>query len=124
MFQGQTQGTYYAVTYFDIKGRNFQPEVDSILEAFDNSVSMWVTESIISRINRGDTTARPDAWFIDIFKRSRISLAQRGIRLQFRPLVNAWGFGFKGKKMDQAKVDSLMQFIGYQKVNLIVKTGS
>ena len=76
MFQGQAQGTYYAVTYFDSKGRDFQPQVDSILAAFDLSVSMWVPGSIISRINRGDTAARPDEWFTDIFSRSEF-IAQK-----------------------------------------------
>lgn len=121
MFQGQTQGTYYAITYFDVKGRNLQHQIDSILKAFDYSVSMWVPESIISRINRGDSTARPDAWFIDIFKRSQeISVATDGaFDCTVGPLVNAWGFGFKGKiKMDRSKVDSLLQFVGYQKVSL------
>lgn len=121
MFQGQTQGTYYAVTYFDTKGRNFQPQLDSILKAFDYSVSMWIPESVISRINRGDSLVQPDAWFIDIFKRSQeISAATGGaFDCTVGPLVNAWGFGFKGKiKMDQAKVDSLLQFVGYQKVSL------
>ena len=58
---------------------------------------------------------------IDIFNRSQeISVATGGaFDCTVGPLVNAWGFGFKGKiKMDQAKVDSLMQFVGYQKVRL------
>ncbi|MFA4864203.1 MAG: FAD:protein FMN transferase, partial [Bacteroidales bacterium] len=78
MFQGQTQGTYYAVTYFDTEGRNFQPQIDSILKAFDLSVSMWVPESIISRINNGDSLVQPDNWFIDIFKRSQEIAAKTG----------------------------------------------
>jgi FAD:protein FMN transferase len=121
MFQGQTQGTYYAVTYFDTEGRNFQPQLNSILRAFDLSVSMWVPESVISRINRGDSLVQPDDWFIDNFKRSQEIAAKTGgaFDCTVGPLVNAWGFGFKGKiKMDQAKVDSLLQFVGYQKVGL------
>ncbi|MCK9398962.1 MAG: FAD:protein FMN transferase [Bacteroidales bacterium] len=121
MFQGQTQGTYYAVTYFDTEGRNFQPQIDSILKAFDLSVSMWVPESIISRINNGDSLVQPDNWFIDIFKRSQEIAAKTGgaFDCTVGPLVNAWGFGFKGKmKMDQAKVDSLLQYIGFRKVSL------
>ncbi len=105
MFQGQTQGTYYAVTYFDAKGRNFQPQVDSILKAFDLSVSMWVPESIISRVNMGDSLVQPDDWFVDIFNRSVEIAANTDGAFDFTvgPLVNAWGFGFKGKmKMDQA----------------------
>lgn len=121
MFQGQTQGTYYAVTYFDAEGRNFQPPIDSILKAFDLSVSLWVPESIISRINAGDSLVQPDDWFIDIFKRSEEIAAKTGgaFDCTVGPLVNAWGFGFKGKiKMDQAKVDSLLQYVGYRKVSL------
>ena len=64
---------------------------------------MWVPESIISRINSGDSLVQPDEWFIDIFKRSRRIAAKTGGAFDFTvgPLVNAWGFGFKGKmKMD------------------------
>ena len=121
MFRGQAQGTYYAVTYFDVKERDFQPQVDSILKAFDQSVSMWVPESIISRINRGDSLARPDEWFTDIFKRS-VDISQKtGGAFDFTvgPLVNAWGFGFKGKmKMDQDLVDSLRELVDYRTVRL------
>lgn len=121
MFRGETQGTYYAMTYFDAEGRDFQQQIDSILSVFDLSVSMWVPESIISKINRGDSLVKPDDWFIDIFKRSQEIAAKTGgdFDCTVGPLVNAWGFGFRGKiKMDQAKVDSLLQFVGYQRVRL------
>jgi FAD:protein FMN transferase len=121
MFRGQAQGTYYAVTYFDAKGRDFQPQVDSILKAFDQSVSMWVPESIISRTNRGDSLVRADEWFSDIFNRSvDISKKTNGaFDFTIGPLVNAWGFGFKGKmKMDQAIVDSLRELVDYRTVRL------
>jgi thiamine biosynthesis lipoprotein len=121
MFRGQTQGTYYAVTYFDSKERDFQPQIDSILKAFDLSVSMWVPESIISRTNRGDSLALPDEWFVDIFNRSvEISKRTNGaFDFTIGPLVNAWGFGFKGKlKMDQAVVDSLRELVDYRTVRL------
>jgi FAD:protein FMN transferase len=121
MFRGQTQGTYYAVTYFDSKEREFQPQIDSILKAFDLSVSMWVPESIISRINSGDSLIIPDEWFADIFNRSQdISKRTDGaFDITVGPLVNAWGFGFKGRlKMDQALVDSLRELVDYRTVRL------
>jgi thiamine biosynthesis lipoprotein len=120
-FQGETQGTYYAVTYFDAEGRDFQPQVDSILHAFDQSVSMWVPESIISRINRDDSLASPDAWFEDIFRLSEEVSNATGGAFDFTigPLVNAWGFGFKGKmNMDSSLVDSLKQLVDYRMVRL------
>jgi FAD:protein FMN transferase len=121
MFQGETQGTYYAITYFDVNGRNFQPQIDSILHAFDLSVSMWNPQSILSRINKGDSLAMPDAWFTDIFNRAQdISERSNGaFDITVGPLVNAWGFGFKGRmKMDQAKVDSLLKLVDYKTVRL------
>lgn len=118
---GEAQGTYYAVTYFDEGGRNFQPQLDSILHAFDRSVSIWVPESIISRINNNDSTALPDGWFTDIFTRSVEISESTGGAFDFTvgPLVNAWGFGFKNKiRLDSAKVDSLKALVDYQTVRL------
>jgi thiamine biosynthesis lipoprotein len=121
MFQGQTQGTYYAVTYFDVKGRNFQQQIDSVLHAFDLSVSMWNPASILSRINSGDSLALPDDWFTDIFNRSHEISAQTNgaFDITVGPLVNAWGFGFKGRmNMDQEIVDSLKELVDYKTVRL------
>jgi FAD:protein FMN transferase len=63
-FAGEAQGTYYAITYYDAENRNLQSEADSLLAAFDQSVSLWVAQSIISRVNQGDTTVALD----DIFR--------------------------------------------------------
>ena len=121
MFGGETQGTYYAITYFDAKARNFQTQVDSLLHAFDLSVSMWVPESIISRINNGDSTVLPDEWFIDIYRKARQVSEKTGGAFDYTigPLVNAWGFGFKNKMpLDSAKVDSLKRLVDYRAVRL------
>lgn len=122
MFTGETQGTYYAITYFDTQGRDFQPIVDSLLRAFDLSVSMWVPESVISRINDGDSTALPDKWFKDIYLKARTVSENTGGSFDFTigPLVNAWGFGFKNKMLlDSAKVDSLKGLVDYRTVRLV-----
>jgi len=126
VFHGQTQGTYYAVIYYDSRGRVFQPQIDSILRVFDLSVSMWEPASVISRVNAGDTTVQPDEWFLDIFRMSKEISAKTGGAFDFTvgPLVNAWGFGFKGKlKMDREKVDSLLQFVDYRAVKLDDQNG-
>ncbi|PKP16673.1 MAG: FAD:protein FMN transferase, partial [Bacteroidetes bacterium HGW-Bacteroidetes-22] len=66
-FQGEAQGTYYAVTYYDTEGRNLSHQIDSLLKAFDMSMSLWVPESVISRINRGDSTVIADSMFQRVF---------------------------------------------------------
>jgi thiamine biosynthesis lipoprotein len=120
-FMGETQGTYYAVTYFDRQGRDFQPQVDSLLHEFDLSVSMWVPESIISRINDNDSATLPDEWFRDIFLKAIEVSEETGGAFDFTvgPLVNAWGFGFKSRiPLDSAKVDSLRSLVNYRMVRL------
>jgi len=119
---GEAQGTYYAVTYFDKSGINYQPEIDSILRAFDQCASLWQPNSIISRVNQNDTTVVLDEYFTDIFNQSmKISLQTGGaFDITVGQLVNAWGFGFTSRtKLDQRKVDSLLQYVGYKTVKLV-----
>jgi thiamine biosynthesis lipoprotein len=120
-FTGETQGTYYAVTYFSSDGKSYQTEVDSILKVVDQSVSMWAPNSLLSRINRNETGVIPDVILTDLVKRSGEIFEETGGAFDptVGPLVNAWGFGFSGKmKMDQHIVDSLLPLVGYQKITL------
>lgn len=118
---GQTQGTYYAVTYYDYEGRNFRPAIDSILMAFDRSVSLWNPSSIITRVNINDSTVVPDDWFTDLFTKSKeVSRKTSGaFDMTVGPLVSAWGFGLENRlTLDSVKVDSILRFVGYQLVQL------
>ncbi len=119
-FFGEAQGTYYAVTYFSRDTVISQPEIDSILTAFDQSASVWVSGSIISKINHNEEV-KPDQYFIDIFNQAkRIWLETNGaFDITVGPLVNAWGFGFKNKipVTDQA-VDSLLQLVNFDGLEL------
>ena len=120
-FMGEAQGTYYSIIYYDKQARDFQPQVDSLLMAFDMSVSMWKPQSIISRINNNDTAVVADRWFEDIFNMAvMVSEATDGaFDMTIGPLVNAWGFGLSEREeMDAGKVDSLLQYVDYQAVSL------
>ncbi|MBP6979123.1 MAG: FAD:protein FMN transferase [Lentimicrobiaceae bacterium] len=119
--QGQTQGTYYAITYYDYDGRNFRQDIDSILRAFDACASLWNPNSILSRVNKNDTAVILDDWFMDLFNKSKeISHITSGsFDMTVGPLVNAWGFGFENRLvMDSLKVDSLLRFTGYRLVEM------
>ncbi|MFA6949192.1 MAG: FAD:protein FMN transferase [Lentimicrobiaceae bacterium] len=121
-FAGEAQGTYYAITYYDKEFRNFQPQIDSIFSNFDQSASIYVQESIISRFNRNDPTVVADSVFTNVFNKSmEVSRITNGaFDVTVMPLVNVWGFGFTHRsKVDSAMVDSLLPLIGYQKVKLI-----
>lgn len=114
------QGTYYVITYFDHLNRDFQPQIDSLLDAFDMSVSMWEPQSVISKINRGEDVIC-DEVFINTYQLARAVAEQSEGAFDYTvgPLVNAWGFGFEDRqKVDQALVDSLLPLVGYRFVSL------
>ncbi|MBZ0241908.1 MAG: FAD:protein FMN transferase, partial [Bacteroidales bacterium] len=121
-FAGETQGTYYAITYYDTEDKNLQPKIDSLLKAFDQSVSLWVPNSLISRINEGDSTAVPDEVFKFNFLLSEEIARKTDGYFDFTisPLVEAWGFSFKEKiKLDKNRIDSLKALADYRNVKLV-----
>jgi len=120
-FNGLAQGTYYAVTYYEPEGRNFQAGIDSLLRAFDMSVSVWEPSSVISRINRGEDQVICDEVFINTYLLARKVAEESGGAFDYTvgPLVNAWGFGAEGRReISQALIDSLLPYIGYEMVRL------
>ena len=120
VLQGSAQGSYYAITYFDEQGRDFQHEVDSIFHAVDMSVNLWVKNSIISKVNRNEEVAL-DSIFIDNF-----NIAQEAARLSegyfdptISPIVAAWGFSYKnGDSITPQLIDSLKQLVDYRNVRI------
>ncbi len=120
--QGEAQGTYYNMVYYDSLQRDLHPQVDSILKAFDRSVSLWLPNSILSRVNRNDTTVVLDDHFLGNFYDSqKVSKATRGaFDMTVGPLVEAWGFGFESReKVGKHIVDSLLPLVGYQKISIV-----
>ena len=128
---GEAQGTYYSIIYYDDQQRDFQIEIDSLLDAFDQSVSLWVPNSIISKVNKNDKSVRIDKFFTDNFLISQqVSRETDGaFDMTIGPLVRAWGFGYDGtKKVDPIIIDSLLQIVGYRSVdlfkNVVIKKNS
>ena len=120
MLQGEAQGSYYAITYYDEQERNFQHEIDSIFHAVDVSVNLWVDTSVISKVNRNEDVTL-DSIFIDNF-----NIAQEAARLSdgyfdptISPIVAAWGFSYKhGDSITPQLIDSLKQLVDYRKVRI------
>jgi len=119
---GLAQGTYYAITYYDYQSRDFQNDVDSLLAAFDLSVSVYQPNSIVSKVNRNERDVVLDDWFIGNFELSQeISEETEGsFDMTIAPLANVWGFGTfeKPDSINVALIDSLKQFVDYRKVAL------
>ena len=118
---GKALGTTYSVIYFSNREQHFEKEIDSVFEAVNRSLSTYIPDSDISKINNGDTSIEVDHMFQEVFSLSKeIYKATDGY---FDPtvgvLVNAWGFGPERKiEMDSAKIDSLLNYVGFEKVSL------
>jgi thiamine biosynthesis lipoprotein len=121
---GFTQGTTYHIVYESPNGKDFHKELDEELTRFDHSLNTYQSNSIISRMNRNDSSALADELFETCFKRAmEVSVISNGaFDLTVGPLVNAWGFGFEEEKtMDPETIDSLKMLVGYKKVKLVHK---
>ncbi len=119
--EGYTQGTTYHITYYDPHGRNLTSQVDSILEIFEQSLSIYRPQSLISRINNNDSSAIADYLFTEVFNKAmEVSQATDGaFDITVGPLVNAWGFGKDTvPRIDSSRIDSLLQIVGFKKVRL------
>ncbi len=115
---GLVFGTEYHITYQC--NDDLQPEIEAELKKVDNSLSTFNQQSVISKINRNEDIP-VNEMFEQVFNKAQdISKETDGaFDITVAPLVNMWGFGFKtGEKPSKQKVDSLMQFVGYQSVSL------
>ena len=115
-------GTTYHVTYqYD---EDLQTEVVAKLKEVDAALSMFNERSTISKINNNQAV-KPGKMFLDVFQLAQqISQDTQGaFDITVAPLVNIWGFGFKhGQEPTKHAIDSLRQFVGYQKVSYDGKT--
>lgn len=119
--EGQAQGTTYHITYFDSLNRDLQPEIETILQDFDKSVSTYLPTSIISRINSNQKNVKVDKYFIACFNKAKEvwKNTDGAFDPTVYPLVNAWGFGpGKKQKIEKYKIDSILKFVGFQLIEL------
>jgi thiamine biosynthesis lipoprotein len=127
VLQGNAFGTTYTIQYYasaakDANSENFtiKKGVDSVIHAVNKSVSTYMPESDISKINRGDKDIVVDAIFKEVFRISETVFTNS--QGYFDPTIgvlrNAYGFGDVKpiKNIDATVLDSLMQFVGFNKV--------
>lgn len=116
--EGDIFGTTYHISY-----EHSEPLDTAILarlKAVDASLSMFNKQSTVTLINNG-ASDRTDPLFREVYGvAERVAKETDGAYdITVAPLVNLWGFGFKEREnVTDAKVDSIMQFVGYKKVKL------
>jgi thiamine biosynthesis lipoprotein len=119
--QGNIFGTYYNIRYEATE--DLHDSILHYLQVFDQSLSMFNQQSIISRINRNDSVTTDDLFNTMFREAMAISqLSDGAFDITVRPLVNAWGFGTKSQepraKSQDINLDSIKAFVGYDKIIL------
>ena len=119
--EGYAQGSTYHITYIDKQNRDFQVEIEKLLTDFDNSLSTYNPNSIISRINSNKKNVVVDNYFITCFNKAKEvwQNTEGAFDPTVYPLVNAWGFGpGKKQKIEKTKIDSILKFVGFDLIKL------
>ncbi len=122
MVQGFAQGTTWHITYKSFNGEDLKPQMDSILAAFDSSMSAYNKESQLTKINNNQPDIVVDQFFTDIFNNSVYlnQISQGAFDPTVSPLVSIWGFGKQEnmRRPQQSELDSILQFVGLNKVKI------
>ncbi|MFY0684149.1 MAG: FAD:protein FMN transferase [Balneola sp.] len=118
---GQAQGSTYQIKYLSPNGADLGDDIVDIFQEIDLSMSTYIPTSLISQINKGDTTVKIDAPFEEVLTRS-IEIANE-TNGQFDPtigpLVRFWGFGFDEVKtdIDPEEINRIKESTGYESID-------
>ncbi|GGE12251.1 FAD:protein FMN transferase [Psychroflexus salis] len=122
VYSGQALGTTFQLQFFHPNELELSSAIDSTFSVLNQSLSTYISNSDISKINSGDTTVTVDQQLVDNFMASKqIYKATQGF---FDPtvglMVNAYGFGPEtyNLQMNSRTIDSLMTYVGFDKVFL------
>lgn len=124
--EGLAFGTVYHITYKSVEP--LDSVVAAALNDIDKSLSLFNEESTLSQLNQG-AKMPVDILFKTVYDKGReVSEMTDGcFDMTVAPLVNAWGFGNKGREVatpTKEEIDSLLQIVGYQKCKLIIENDS
>jgi FAD:protein FMN transferase len=132
---GSTMGTTYSIKYFAEEQWVGEEEIDELLIAYNEVVSTYLPQSLITRFNEGmDSLVM--AWdqggqiFFENLEISKdIFLRTGGIYdPTVLPLVNYYGFGSKGRTLpdvlDTLHIEEMLTYIGFDKVQYVQRGDS
>ena len=122
--QGYALGTTYSVQYqeLDAEQESIQQGIDSLFDVVNRSMSTYIEDSDISKINRGDSLLQVDEHFKVVFDKA--NLLWYKTQGYFDPTVGAWvnayGFGPDKalKEITPAQQDSLMDITGWARIQM------
>ncbi len=117
---GTTMGTIgYSVKYIDANNINYQTEIESLLVAFNKSLSTYIPSSEISRFNKNTLLKFESPFFYSVLKTSKevFDKTNGAFDPTIMPLVNAWGFGPDEENVpDSTRIRALLKLVGFRNV--------
>lgn len=120
-YEGPIQGTTFHITYeWD---KDLAPEIDSLLQNFNKSLSNYDENSVVSKINNNIST-ETDELFDEMFNMSFevYKKSDGAFDITVAPVVNAWGFGWIKKTdteiPDSAEISKIIKYVGMDKMHL------
>lgn len=117
--QGKVFGTYYSIQYE--AQSDLEDSIQAAFRAFDNSLSMFNQQSVLSAVNHNRDTKTDDAFETMWAEAERVyKLSNGAFDITVAPLVNLWGFGFKNRSnVTPEQIDSCRALVGFDRVQLV-----
>lgn len=121
---GFALGTTYSINYsdFSLSKEVLEKEVDSIIKVINSSMSTYIPDSDITRINKGDSLLKIDLHFEKVYNTA--SLVWKKTDGYFDPtvgaLVNAYGFGpeLNSSSVSKEIRNEILAYTGWDKTYL------
>ena len=121
---GFALGTTYSINYSDLSlsKKVLEKEVDSIINVINLSMSTYISDSDISKINKGDSLLKIDLHFEKVYNTA--SMVWKKTDGYFDPtvgaLVNAYGFGpeLNSSSVSKEIRNEILAYTGWDKTYL------
>jgi thiamine biosynthesis lipoprotein len=124
-FTGKTMGpVVYSIKYYQPDGINYQMQIDSVLNLFNECLNTYRPNSEISIFNKGESITFQLPYFYPVLEGSRYVFEKTDGAFDptIMPLVNAWGFGPDKQDLpDSTEVDSLRSIVDFELIKYDAK---
>lgn len=119
--EGQALGTFVAIKY---DGEGKESDVVDMIKKIDqeakSSMSIFDKNSLLSRINSGQTDSLDNHIAFNIALAERFhKLSNGAYDITIKPLTEAWGFADRKADGSVPNIDSLIEFVGHDKIAVV-----
>lgn len=123
--ESQAFGTMYSINCFSNSSsddsKQLRPQIDSLLSDLSHTFSIFDTNSIIYRWNKGESVPLNED-FLKVLRLSKTisAITDGAFDCTVQPLVQLWGFGKDGVRhtVGEDTLATVREFVGFQLVDL------